>query len=155
MSKFSLGVLGSVITALVGFFLIGPGGLLNPKPAKLGPRARVTAFNGPGYSSVGQVPARSFTIYNGGDTAAERCVIFWNPFGPDTKVFDAIQSAEFILTPGQAREITLVASKGYSKAEVFDEGAAIYCNGEDERGREDDYHSPTATRVVNTFGPQD
>jgi hypothetical protein len=145
INKFVVGVASSVVAAVIGFFLIGPGGLLNREKEKSPGEARITAFNGPNYSSVGQVPRRTFTVYNGGEKAAEKCVIFWNPFGPDTDVPDSILSGEFTLTPGQTKDITLQANQAYGQAAIFDEGASVFC----ETG---DYHSPTVKRVVNTYG---
>ena len=121
---------------------------MNPEPAKRGPEARITAFNGPNYSSVGEVPVRDFTVYNGGEEAAEMCNIFWNPFGEDPQVADSIVSTEFTLTPGEEQDIRIEGGRPYDEAAVFDEGASVFCSASD-------YHSPVVTRPVNTYGLSD
>jgi hypothetical protein len=144
VNKFAVGVAGSVVAAVIGYFLIAPGGLLNPDPPTRGAEARITAFNGPNYSSVGQVPVRDFTVYNGGESAAEMCSIFWNPFGPDPQVADSVLSLQFTLKAGDTRDIQIQGDRVYDKPTLFDEGASVFCQG-------GDYRSPVVTRVVNTY----
>lgn len=132
------------MAAVIGYFLVGPGGLLNPDPPKRGAQARITAFNGPNYSSVGQVPVRDFTVYNGGDSASEMCNIFWNPFGPDPQVADSVLGLEFTLKAGDARDIRIQGDRPYDKTALFDEGASVFCEASN-------YHSPVVTRPVNTY----
>ena len=145
MNKFVVGIAASVAAAVIAFFLVGPGGVFNPDDPKRPAEARITAFNGPDYSSVGEVPVRKFTVYNGGESAAEMCNIFWNPFGPDPQVADSVLSEEFTLKPGEARDISVQADRSYDTAAVFDEGAKVFCEASD-------YRSPVVTRVVNTHG---
>jgi hypothetical protein len=143
VNKFVIAVAASVVAAVIGYFLIGPGGLFNPDPPKRSAEARITAFNGPNYSSVGQTPMRSFTVYNGGEEAAEMCSIFWNPFGPDPEVADSVLSSEFTLKPGETKDMSITADRAYAEQAIFDEGASVFCEASD-------YHSPAVTRVVNT-----
>jgi hypothetical protein len=145
INKIAISVVGSVVAAVIGFFLIAPGGALNPKPSPAPAEARITAFNGPNYSSVGEVPTRSFTVYNGGDLAAETCEIFWSPFGEKTQVVDIVLSEQFTLLPKQTKDFTLTAYSGYTEAAIFDETADVFCEASD-------YHSPGARRVVNSYG---
>lgn len=142
--KFAVGVAGSVLAAVIGFLLIGPDGLLNRNPPERDAEARITAFNGPNYSSVGTIPVRDFTVYNGGDSAAEMCNVFWNPFGPDPQVAHSVLSVEFTLKPEETRDIQIQGDRPYDTQAIFDEGASVFC----EVGG---YHSPVVTRVVNTY----
>ncbi|MDQ3524886.1 MAG: hypothetical protein M3451_07525, partial [Chloroflexota bacterium] len=111
MNKWLAGIAGAVVAGVIGFLLIGEGGLLNPRPEAQGAAPRISAFNGPNYSAVGEIPVRTFAVYNAGDAAAEQCNIFWNPWGPDTVSADSILSQEFVLPPGATTEITLTAEQ--------------------------------------------
>lgn len=146
-NKFVLGVAGSVVAAVIAFFLISPGGVLNPKPSPVPAEARITAFNGPNYSAVGEIPTRSFTVYNGGEEAAEMCEIFWYPFGEKTHGGDIVLSEQFTLLANQTKDFTLTGYSGYTEAAIFDETADVFCELTD-------YHSPEVRRVVNSFGLQ-
>lgn len=144
MNRWLAGLAGAVVAAVIGYLLVGEGGLLNPKPEPKGPEVRITAFNGPDYSSVGEVPVRSFSVYNGGDAAAEQCTIFWNPWGPETDSVDSILSEEFGLPPGASKDITITARRAYATEALWNESASVFCSGSD-------YHSPRRTRPVNTY----
>lgn len=144
MNRWLAGLAGAVIAAVIGFLLVGEGGLLNPKPEPKGAEVRITAFNGPDYSSVGEVPVRAFSVYNAGDAAAEQCNIFWNPWGPDTSSADSVLSEEFGLPPGETTDITITADAAYGTQALWDESASVFCSA-------NDYHSPILTRPVNTY----
>ncbi len=141
MKKWVVGIAGSIVATVVGFFLIGPGGLFNPKPESSGPQVRITAFNGPNYSSVGQVPERTFTVSNIGDRFAQQCSIFWQPLGTSDH---PLVSEQFSLAPNESKDLTMRATSRYLIADVFDEVAHIFCR--------DGARSPAVTRVVNTHG---
>lgn len=144
MGKWIAGIAASVVAAVVGYFLIGPGGVFNPKPQSSGPQVRITAFNGPNYSSVGEVPQRIFTVSNIGDEFAQQCSIFWRPLGTNDH---PLLSEQFSLAPNESKDLTMRATSPYSTADVFDEVADIFCR--------DGARSPPVTRVVNTHGLSD
>jgi hypothetical protein len=122
--KWVLTVLGSVVAAVVGFFLIGPHGVLNHH----NPNLSLSSVNITGNSRVMKLGDRSRAIVvlsNDGDGTALRCGVRWQ-FELLGKVVDELYSRDFEVRPGKS-VTTRLSSAPYGKTGPYFETVTGDC----------------------------
>jgi hypothetical protein len=123
--KWALGVLATVVASVIGFFLIGPNGLLNHKK----PDLSLSSLNITGNHRVMKLGDRSrasIVLSNDGEGTARRCGVRWE-FELLGKSVDEIYSRDFNVPPGKS-VTTRLSSEPYPKTGPYYETVTGDCS---------------------------
>jgi hypothetical protein len=118
MGKWIAGIVAAVIAAVIGAWMMSPGGPLNPQK----PDVTITSFNVQN-GVAGNAVNAYFEAENDGDGTAQACVVLWYSHGYD---FDPRRSVSFGLSPGESQSLT-VTSWVYDTSGVYTSYARIVC----------------------------
>jgi hypothetical protein len=125
VGKWVAGIIAAVLASLIGWWLISPGGPLNPQQ----PEVTITSFNVDN-GIAGQTVNAYFEVENTGDGVAQACAVHWYSHGYD---YEPRMSVQFGLSPNESLPVT-VTSWTYNTPGQFQSYARLVCANETTEG---------------------
>jgi len=138
LGKWLAGILATVLSAAMVWWLTHPGGPLNPAVPPTSPAAvlRIVDVQVSGPAIAGRASA-VVSLYNEGQATGEACTLWWysgekvaQQLDQGLEPSDATTSQPFGITPGQTRQIS-VESGAYSRPGMYRSFLEASCVGVD------------------------